>query len=645
MKKFLGTIITVLIVFSIVSCIWEKYRTSIIIAIVFLLIIAIGYAIYHSSTHTGELFSNSKSSNAVIKQEEKNETIKTLMTTLLESAELINTSNILGTVVNRYRMCLNTIDSLSIYSNEEIEATGYKLKQSLADTRHFIQQNKVSIFNQSIERNLTSEIDSLKTSEKKLQKLEILYHNMKTEQLLEPENVSFLKKSYDKLLKEITDSQLKGISQEVFDLLWFGDGIYKNYTPPVKKDPKVDTPQASAVIVVTFPSRTYEEPSAIYMELPVSRATDKIVENPPYYPAYNELSPEQRGKYLDFLSNPFLPQNDVGYAFLYYYGLERHMISQNFDKAFDMIIKLRSCYNNKSFQFYTANAIILTSITRNRTDLIKKLLESSSKNDCSSIPIEYLLLLKYKFNIPLTISEIIKNHRHFGYSNDRYIKIEPKLFYNTLLEFMIRDYQSDSINLNQYFPMDIEALPLEQRRMFANISLENYKAPIQVFDNPVLHEKIQNLLNDTHDLVKSRLRYGNQITLEEIRHTTENRKPIRKKSFKNMSGHDFEKYCAELLSLNGFSSINVTRDSGDQGIDIIAHKGNIKYGIQCKLYSNRVGNSAVQEAYSGKDFYKCQIGAVLTNNYFTESARELATALGVVLWDGDYLQELQQKAR
>ena len=120
---------------------------------------------------------------------------------------------------------------------------------------------------------------------------------------------------------------------------------------------------------------------------------------------------------------------------------------------------------------------------------------------------------------------------------------------------------------------------------------------------------------------------------------------LRKKSFKNMSGHDFEKYCAELLSLNGFSSINVTRDSGDQGIDIIAHKGNIKYGIQCKLYSNRVGNSAVQEAYSGKDFYKCQIGAVLTNNYFTESARELATALGVVLWDGDYLQELQQKAR
>jgi restriction system protein len=109
-----------------------------------------------------------------------------------------------------------------------------------------------------------------------------------------------------------------------------------------------------------------------------------------------------------------------------------------------------------------------------------------------------------------------------------------------------------------------------------------------------------------------------------------------------MTGHDFEKYCARLLSLNGFTSISVTRDSGDQGIDIIAYKGNVKYGIQCKLYSSRVGNSAVQEAYSGKDFYKCQIGAVLTNNDFTDSAKELADSLGVLLWDGNFLNQLQQ---
>ena len=110
----------------------------------------------------------------------------------------------------------------------------------------------------------------------------------------------------------------------------------------------------------------------------------------------------------------------------------------------------------------------------------------------------------------------------------------------------------------------------------------------------------------------------------------------------NMTGYDFEKYCARLLSLNGFTSVSVTKDSGDQGIDIIAFKENVKYGIQCKLYSSRVGNSAVQEAYSGKDFYKCQIGAVLTNNEFTDSAKELADSLGVLLWNGNFLNQLQQ---
>ena len=109
-----------------------------------------------------------------------------------------------------------------------------------------------------------------------------------------------------------------------------------------------------------------------------------------------------------------------------------------------------------------------------------------------------------------------------------------------------------------------------------------------------------------------------------------------------MTGYDFEKYCARLLSLNGFTSVSVTKDSGDQGIDIIAFKENVKYGIQCKLYSSRVGNSAVQEAYSGKDFYKSQIGAVLTNNEFTDSAKELADSLGVLLWNGNFLNQLQQ---
>lgn len=104
-----------------------------------------------------------------------------------------------------------------------------------------------------------------------------------------------------------------------------------------------------------------------------------------------------------------------------------------------------------------------------------------------------------------------------------------------------------------------------------------------------------------------------------------------------MSGEQFEYFCSELLSMNGYTNIEVTKHSGDQGIDIIAKKDGVKYGIQCKCYSSSVGNHSVQEAYSGMNYYNCHVGVVLTNNYFTSSAIELANKLNIILWDRDFL--------
>lgn len=106
-----------------------------------------------------------------------------------------------------------------------------------------------------------------------------------------------------------------------------------------------------------------------------------------------------------------------------------------------------------------------------------------------------------------------------------------------------------------------------------------------------------------------------------------------------MEGHDFEYYCADLLKNNGFYNVSVTQGSGDQGIDVLAEKGGIKYGIQCKCYSKDIGNKAVQEAFAGKTFYHCHVAAVLTNRYFTRSAKELASINQVLLWDRDQLEK------
>lgn len=103
---------------------------------------------------------------------------------------------------------------------------------------------------------------------------------------------------------------------------------------------------------------------------------------------------------------------------------------------------------------------------------------------------------------------------------------------------------------------------------------------------------------------------------------------------KSSDGYEYEYECAEILERMGFENVEVTKASQDQGIDVIAIKDNLKYGIQCKYYESAVSNKAVQEAYTGAEYYGCDIAVVMTNSTFTKSAIDLAQRTGVKLWSG-----------
>jgi hypothetical protein len=107
-----------------------------------------------------------------------------------------------------------------------------------------------------------------------------------------------------------------------------------------------------------------------------------------------------------------------------------------------------------------------------------------------------------------------------------------------------------------------------------------------------------------------------------------------------LDGVGFENFCVNILKKNGYYNISTTATSGDQGIDIIAFKDGVKYGIQCKCYSSDIGNKAVQEVFSGARFYDCHVPVVLTNRYFTKGAQELAAKTNVLLWDRNKLNEM-----
>ena len=98
----------------------------------------------------------------------------------------------------------------------------------------------------------------------------------------------------------------------------------------------------------------------------------------------------------------------------------------------------------------------------------------------------------------------------------------------------------------------------------------------------------------------------------------------------SMSGREFEYFCANELKKVGWKA-DVTKGSGEQGVDIVAEKNNVRIVFQCKKYNTPVGNKAVQEIVAGKSHEIADVGCVVSNSSYTKSAKELAMTTGVYL--------------
>ena len=96
------------------------------------------------------------------------------------------------------------------------------------------------------------------------------------------------------------------------------------------EDPNTVSSGFSIGITVTFIGGQPEvktlspgEPSTIYVRMLIKEPPgESEVPRPNYYPTYAGLSPEQKWLYLSWLRDIVAPI-DVGYLFIYYYGLER----------------------------------------------------------------------------------------------------------------------------------------------------------------------------------------------------------------------------------------------------------------------------------------------------------------------------------
>ena len=100
-----------------------------------------------------------------------------------------------------------------------------------------------------------------------------------------------------------------------------------------------------------------------------------------------------------------------------------------------------------------------------------------------------------------------------------------------------------------------------------------------------------------------------------------------------MSGIEFEEFLKALYIKLGYN-VKLTKKSGDFGADLIIEKNGIQELVQAKCYTtHKVSLSAIQEITGAKKHYQINNASVVTNNYFTEPAKQLASENGVKLID------------
>ena len=300
--------------------------------------------------------------------------------------------------------------------------------------------------------------------------------------------------------KETSVFQTYPFHKDIKELLWFADSPLKN----IEAGQSIHSYNSHG-FTLTQADPSMEEPSMIFTALPIEFPKNiKDVEPPPYYPTYWDLSPLQKGVYIKFLENPYNSDFNIGYVFLLYYGLERHLYQGKWEQAAKVVLELRKHHKQKSFQSCSATSIVLSSMQRKNVDMVLDLIRQSDMKD---FPTDIYLLCAYSFDIPITAKDIMRLSRTFNFNNDYYIKKHPELFEEVLKETLNtsrkRDYLLISDCLNSE---DIRSYSTNRIKVYSNTSLREIKINIPFLSRSGLLEyEICCLLGATHKTLKEML--------------------------------------------------------------------------------------------------------------------------------------------
>ena len=277
----------------------------------------------------------------------------------------------------------------------------------------------------------------------------------------------------------IQERLISSIPESTLDLLWFYDGPNKNLDA--------------------------EDPSGISLTWTISKDEPDPL---PYYPSYREMTPEQRGTYIDWLTNISAPI-DIGYVFVFFYGLERQIAVGNINKAVRAIAQLKQAHSQSSFDYYSDNALVFAALLKQDPDILKYI------NPETTNPTN-LILSKGYLSGCLSAVDIVRISKSIGWDNQRYIKLVPEKFIANLSSFLITQYGKNMYPLpNNLYDVPIVKISLAnlyldgEKYINGQISASSHD-PVSIdipdFSNaPKIRSQLLIILKAAHDKTKTQL--------------------------------------------------------------------------------------------------------------------------------------------
>ncbi|MBO9581442.1 MAG: restriction endonuclease [Sphingobium sp.] len=118
--------------------------------------------------------------------------------------------------------------------------------------------------------------------------------------------------------------------------------------------------------------------------------------------------------------------------------------------------------------------------------------------------------------------------------------------------------------------------------------------------------------------------------------------PLTRVDASSLTPLEYERHCADLLRVEGWK-IQETPATRDGGADFVAEKEKVRLVVQCKRYSQPVGNKAVQEVTAAVRLYGGNVACVVAPTGFTKQAQQEATGLSVHLLHHSMLAAFAEK--